>query len=59
MKLKKLREARGLTQATVAKRARITREYVSKLESGRASPTLVTLGRIAKALRVTVAELVE
>ncbi len=59
MKLKKLREARGLTQATLAKRARITREYVSKLESGRASPTLVTLERIAKSLGLTVAELVE
>ena len=32
-KLRALREAAGMTQAALAKRARITREYVNKLES--------------------------
>jgi len=39
MKLKKLRTAKGLSQATLAKRAKITREYVNKLEAGRYDPT--------------------
>ncbi len=39
MKLKKLRTAKGLSQATLAKLAKITREYVNKLEAGRYDPT--------------------
>jgi transcriptional regulator with XRE-family HTH domain len=43
----------------LAKKARITREYVSKLEAGRYDPTIGVVQRQAKALKVTVAELVE
>jgi len=48
-----LREARGVTQAVLAERAGLTREYVNKLEAGKYDPTLGTLGRLAKALGVT------
>ena len=57
MKLKKQREAKGLSQAALAKRASITREYVNKLEAGRYDPTIGTLRRLAKALGVPVVEL--
>jgi transcriptional regulator with XRE-family HTH domain len=59
MKLKKLRTAKGLSQATLAKRAKITREYVNKLEAGRYDPTMGTLQALAKALGVPVTELLE
>ncbi len=59
MKLKKLRTAKGLSQATLAKRAKITREYVNKLEAGRYDPTMGTLQALAKALGVAVTELLE
>ena len=43
----------------LAQRATITREYVNKLEAGRYDPTIGTLRRLAKALGVPVAELLE
>jgi transcriptional regulator with XRE-family HTH domain len=56
-RLRRLREARGLTQAALAKRARITREYVVRLEAGRYDPTLSVSARLAKALGVPVTDL--
>jgi transcriptional regulator with XRE-family HTH domain len=57
MKLKVLREQKGLSQAVLAKKAKITREYVNRLEAGRYDPTVGVLQRLAKALGVPVAEL--
>ena len=57
MRLKRLRISKGLSQAALAKKARITREYVNKLEAGRYDPTVGVLQRIAKALDVPVGEL--
>jgi transcriptional regulator with XRE-family HTH domain len=59
MRLKKLRAARGMSQDALAKKADITREYVNKLEAGRYDPTVSVVQRLAKALKVTVAELVQ
>ena len=59
MRLKKLRAARGMSQGALAKKADITREYVNKLEAGRYDPTVSVVQRLAKALKVSVAELVE
>lgn len=58
-RLKQLRAERGLTQAALAKRAGVTLSYVGRLEIGRHDPQLSTLRKLAKALKVTVAELVE
>jgi XRE family transcriptional regulator, regulator of sulfur utilization len=57
MKIKQRREAKGLSQEVLAKRARISREYVNRLEAGRYDPTIGTLQRLAKALGVPVTEL--
>jgi transcriptional regulator with XRE-family HTH domain len=60
MKLKTLREQRGLSQAALAKRVKVTQPYITMLESGAFSnPTLDVLKKLAKALKTTVAELVE
>lgn len=59
MRIKRLRAAQGLSQEALAHKARITREYVNKLEAGRYDPTLSVVQRLAKALKATVAELVE
>ena len=57
--LRRLRKAKGLTQPELARRAEITDEYVSMLESGvKRNPSLAVLQRLAKALNVTVAELI-
>jgi transcriptional regulator with XRE-family HTH domain len=57
--IKRLREAKGLSQVVLAQRAKITREYVNRLEAGRYDPTVGTLQRIARALGVPVTELLK
>ncbi len=58
--LKELREARGLTQATLAERAGTTQEYIAMLESGaRTNPTMTMLTKLAKALKVKPGKLME
>jgi DNA-binding XRE family transcriptional regulator len=47
------RIAAGLTQTAAAKRSGMNRSYLSHLESGRRHPTLATLERLAKTLKVT------
>ena len=59
MRLKKFRAERGMTQEALAKKAGISRVYLAYLESGKYDPTLTTLKNLAKALKVTVGELVE
>ena len=55
--LQRLRTTRGLTQEQLAVRAGLARVYVAKLEQGDNDPTLSTLARLAKTLKVSVTEL--
>ena len=55
--LQRLRTRRGLTQEQLALKAGLVRVYVTKLEQGDHDPTLTILVRLAKALRVSVTEL--
>lgn len=54
---KRLRHSRDLTQAQVAKKAGISVPTYSKIESGKASPRMDTLYKVASALGVGVHEL--
>lgn len=58
MHLKKLRAQRGWSQAALSQRAGLTKEYIARLELGQHDPSLSTLTRLAKALKVSVAVLV-
>jgi len=58
-RLKRLREARGLSQYAMADKAGISRQYVRKLEAGLSDPTFGMLQRLAKALKVQLIELVK
>jgi transcriptional regulator with XRE-family HTH domain len=55
--LRLLREARGLTQAQVARLAGIPRATWGHLETGAANPTLAVLDKVATALQVPLEEL--
>lgn len=59
MRLKKFREGKSMSQAVLAKKAGITREYVNKLEAGRYDPTVGVLQRLARALGVPAGRLLE
>lgn len=56
--LTKRREAAGMTQEELARRAKLSRGYLADLEAGhRKNPSLVILGRLAKALGCSLAQL--
>ena len=59
MRLKALRVKQGLSQAGLAERAGVSREYIARLETGHHNPTLSTLEKLAKALKVKVGKLLE
>ncbi|MGE3335526.1 MAG: helix-turn-helix transcriptional regulator [Rhodospirillaceae bacterium] len=56
--LKRLREDRGLTQEAFADKVGFSQQYLSGLENGKRNPTVITLYEIAKALGVSVEDLV-
>jgi transcriptional regulator with XRE-family HTH domain len=56
--LRRLREARGLSQQQAAKLAALPRPTWATLESGSANPTLAVLLRVAAALQVSIEELI-
>lgn len=55
--IRKLREARGLTQQQMARAAGVPRPTWANLESGAANPTLAVLVKVANALHVRLEEL--
>lgn len=59
MRIKALRKARKMTQEALAREAEISLGYVARLEIGRHDPKLSTLLKLAKALKVSVAELLK
>jgi transcriptional regulator with XRE-family HTH domain len=59
VKLKQLRESREMTQEGLAKKAGVSRPYLARLEMGRHDPPLSRLRKLAKALKVSVGDLVE
>jgi transcriptional regulator with XRE-family HTH domain len=59
MRLKRLRVTKKMSQAALAKRAGLTREYVNKLEAGKQDPSLTTISALAKALGVPATALLE
>jgi transcriptional regulator with XRE-family HTH domain len=59
VKLIALRAKQGLTQRELAKRAKVTHVTISRIETGVYDPRLSTLRRLAKALKVKVADLLD
>ena len=53
------RRRQGLTQASLATRANLSRPYLSRLEKGKADPALSALRRLALALGIHVGQLIE
>ncbi len=55
--IRSLRLRSGLSQRQLALRMSVPRTYVSKIENEKATPTLSSLARLAKALEVTIPDL--
>jgi transcriptional regulator with XRE-family HTH domain len=56
--IRNLRLRTGLSQRQLALRMSVPRTYVSKIENEKATPTLSSLERLARALEVTVPDLI-
>ena len=59
MRLKALREKATLSQADLAEKSGVSREYIARLETGHHDPSLSTLVKLAKALKVKAGKLFE
>lgn len=60
MRIKKLREQKGWTQDRLAKKAGLHRVGLAKIESGdRPNPGILTVKKLARALGVEIAELLD
>ena len=59
MRIKALRKRKGWTQEKLAEEAGVGRSHLARLETARQDPTLATLEKLAKALRVKVQDLVK
>ena len=57
-RLRALRVRQALTQRELGARARLSSDFISRLENGGCSPTLDTLTKLAKGLHVSKAALV-
>jgi transcriptional regulator with XRE-family HTH domain len=56
--VREIRRARHLSQRQLAGRMQVPRTYISKIENGKAIPTLGSLERLAEALHVDVCQIV-
>ena len=51
-RIRQLRESRGMTQSQLQSRSKVSRSYLSRIESGQMTPSLGTLEKISEALGV-------
>ncbi|OGC88896.1 DNA-binding protein [Candidatus Adlerbacteria bacterium RIFOXYC1_FULL_48_26] len=57
--IRRIRLAKDMTQGDLCRKLGLDRAYMSNVESGKKNPTLSTIERIAKALNVSIEELVK
>ena len=58
-RVRTLRQKQGISQESLAELARVHRTYIGMVERGEKAVTIVTLLKLAKALGVTPADLLE
>ena len=57
-RVREVRSLRGLSQEKLGQKIRMSRNYIGMVERGERNPTITTASSMAKALRVTLSELV-
>lgn len=56
-KLQELRKSQGIPQEQLGFTAKVDRSYISEIENGLRNPSLQTLEKLAKALKVKLSDL--
>ena len=59
LNLKKIRNKKGISQGDIARDLEVSRGFISTIENGKTNPTLATIAKLAKVLRVSVSELLK
>lgn len=57
-KLKSIRKQKGLTLRALGKAANVSHSFIADIESGRSNPSLDTLDALAKALNVSIMDII-
>ncbi|MDO8657152.1 MAG: helix-turn-helix transcriptional regulator [Candidatus Levybacteria bacterium] len=57
--LKKIRTKKGISQGDISRALKVSRGFISTIENGKTNPTLATIAKLAKAVGVSVNELLK
>ena len=57
--LKRIRTEKGISQGDIARTLKVNRSYISNIENGKMNPTLATIAKLAKAIEVSMDELLK
>ena len=57
--MKRIRLSKQMSQGDICRKLGVDRAYISNIESGNKNPTLSTITKLAKALRVSIDELLK
>lgn len=57
--VRRMRSARGWSQEQLAEKSELSQQFISRIEAGIQNPTLKSLGRLADALDVAAASLLD
>jgi transcriptional regulator with XRE-family HTH domain len=57
--LKKIRDAKHISQGDIARALGVSRGYISNIEHGKTNPTLATLTKLAKAVHLPLSRLLQ
>ncbi len=57
--IKRVRLEKGMSQGDICRKLGVDRSYISNVESGKKNPTLSTITKLAKALGVSISELLK
>src|SRR3989344_617253 len=59
LNLKRIRTKKGISQGDIARELEVSRGFISTIEGGKTNPTLATISKLAKAVGVSVNELLK
>ena len=59
LNLKRIRTKQDISQGDIARELKVSRGFISTIENGKTNPTLATIAKLAKAVGVSVDELLK
>jgi len=57
--LKRIRKEKGISQGDIVRSLGMDRAFISNIENGKTNPTLATIAKLAKAVGVSIEELIK